>query len=103
VRIEGFVERLPDAESDDYFASRPLDARRSAAASAQSELVSSREELEARVAALAEADVARPARWGGYLLVPGVYEFWQHRESRLHDRLRYRRDGRAWVLERLAP
>lgn len=103
VRIDGAVERLPPSESDVYFDSRPQAARVSAVASRQSELVASREELEARADALAGTDVARPAWWGAYLLVPHAYEFWQHRENRLHDRLRYRRDAGTWVLERLAP
>jgi pyridoxamine 5'-phosphate oxidase len=103
VRIEGVVEQLPADESDAYFESRPSASRLSAAASPQSEVVGSREELEARVHELEGADVRRPASWGGFLLVPHTYEFWQHRENRLHDRLRYRRSGETWVLERLAP
>jgi pyridoxamine 5'-phosphate oxidase len=107
VRIEGSVERLSPAESDAYFASRPRASRLSAIASRQSETVRDREELEARVAdldkAYADADPPRPDRWGGYRLVPGTYELWQHRDDRLHDRLRYRRDGRSWIVERLAP
>ncbi len=103
VRIEGRVERLPPRESDEYFASRPLSAQLSAAATSQSELVASRQELEARVAALEPKEVQRPLWWGGYVLVPSTYEFWQHRENRLHDRLRYRRDAGGWLLERLAP
>jgi pyridoxamine 5'-phosphate oxidase len=102
VRVEGLVERLPPAESDHYFASRPPASRVSAAASPQSEVIPSREALEARVRELA-GDVQRPPNWGGFVLVPQTYEFWQHRDDRLHDRLRYRRDGERWVLERLAP
>jgi pyridoxamine 5'-phosphate oxidase len=103
VRIEGRVVRLPDAESDEYFASRPRASRISAVASAQSEVVPSREALEARVRDLAGTVVRRPSTWGGFVLVAHTYEFWQHRENRLHDRLRYRRDGERWLLERLAP
>jgi pyridoxamine 5'-phosphate oxidase len=107
VRIEGTVGRVSEEESDTYFASRPEGARLSAAASQQSEVVSSRDELEAGVVALrrlaGEGDLLRPPRWGGYVVVPASYEFWQHREDRLHDRLRYRREGPAWVIERLAP
>jgi pyridoxamine 5'-phosphate oxidase len=103
VRIEGRVVRLPDAESDEYFASRPRASRISAVASAQSEVVPSREALEARVRDLAGTVVRRPSTWGGFVLVAHTYEFWQHREHRLHDRLRYRRDGERWLLERLAP
>lgn len=103
VRIEGRVARLPDAESDEYFASRPRASRVSAVASAQSEVVPSREALEARVRDLSGTVVRRPSTWGGFVLVAHTYEFWQHRENRLHDRLRYRRDGERWLLERLAP
>jgi pyridoxamine 5'-phosphate oxidase len=103
VRIEGVIERLPADESDAYFESRPSASRLSAAASPQSEVVGNREELEARVRKFEGADVRRPESWGGFLLVPHTYEFWQHRENRLHDRLRYRLSGETWVLERLAP
>jgi len=103
VRVEGLVERLTDRESDAYFDSRPPASRLSAAASPQSEVVPSREALEARVRELVREDVRRPESWGGFLLVPHTYEFWQHRENRLHDRLRYRRVADTWVLERLAP
>jgi pyridoxamine 5'-phosphate oxidase len=103
VRVEGLVERLTDRESDAYFDSRPPASRLSAAASPQSEVVPSREALEARVRELEGEDVRRPESWGGFLLVPHTYEFWQHRENRLHDRLRYRRVADTWVLERLAP
>jgi pyridoxamine 5'-phosphate oxidase len=107
VRIEGGVERVTDAESDDYFATRPRGAQLAAAASRQSAVLSGREELDGRVAALerehAGKDVPRPDHWGGYRLLPETYEFWQHREDRLHDRLRYRRHDGGWVVERLSP
>jgi pyridoxamine 5'-phosphate oxidase len=107
LRVEGLVERLPAEESDAYFASRPRGSRLSAIASRQSEVVASREELEARVAELEErfagAEPSRPDRWGGFRLVPETYELWQHRDDRLHDRLRYRRDGSDWLVERLSP
>jgi pyridoxamine 5'-phosphate oxidase len=106
VRVEGRAERLPAAESDAYFASRPEGARLSATASPQSEVVADRAALEALVEqarARYGAEPPRPDTWGGFRLVPEGWEFWQHREDRLHDRLRYRREGTAWLLERLAP
>ena len=112
VRVVGTAEHLPDDESDAYFASRPLGAQIAASASPQSEAIADRAELE-RLTAEAEArfatsgTVPRPPHWGGYLVRPITVEFWQGRRSRLHDRLRYRRSGRAagadWVIERLAP
>jgi pyridoxamine 5'-phosphate oxidase len=104
VRIEGDVERLPPAESAEYFASRAPESRISAVASPQSRVIASREELERRVRELSGGDPALPPHWGGFLLVPRVYELWQRGEHRLHDRLRYRRpEGGGWVVDRLAP
>jgi len=108
VRIEGSVERISREESAEYARTRSRTSQLSALASPQSRVVASREELEALVAEAAERfageDVPLPAHWGGYLLSPQVYELWQHREHRLHDRLRYRREeGGGWVVERLGP
>ena len=107
VRVNGTISRVSDAESDAYFASRHPESRLSAAASKQSEVIESREALEARVEELRRRygqDVPRPSTWGGYRLVPDIIEFWLHRENRLHDRLRYTRqpDGN-WRIERLQP
>ena len=106
VRIEGSVERVDAAESDAYFASRPLDSRLGAWASPQSEVIASRGVLvanAAKVAAKFLMNPPRPPHWGGFRLKPETWEFWQGRKSRLHDRLRYRLDGDAWTRERLAP
>jgi pyridoxamine 5'-phosphate oxidase len=106
VRVEGPVERLPAAESDAYFRSRPIGSRVSAAVSAQSEVVGSREELEEAAAELHARcgdDVPRPERWGGYRLLPERWEFWQHRDDRLHDRFAYTREAEGWKIQRLAP
>jgi pyridoxamine 5'-phosphate oxidase len=103
VRIEGRVERIPAAESDAYFDTRPQGARVSALVSRQSAVVESRNELEVGAAELGATEPARPDWWGGFRLQPGVWEFWQHRANRLHDRFRYRAEGGAWVIERLAP
>jgi pyridoxamine 5'-phosphate oxidase len=103
VRVEGAVERVGAEESDAYFASRPAAARAGAAASRQSEVLAGRAELDARVAELDGETVARPETWGGFRVAPEAWEFWQHRDDRLHDRFRYRRDGGAWIIERLYP
>jgi pyridoxamine 5'-phosphate oxidase len=105
VRIEGPVERVDEAESDVYFRSRPRGARISASVSPQSRVVESRAELEKRAAELEASggEIPRPVAWGGLRVRPETYEFWQHRATRLHDRLRYRREAGVWVVERLAP
>jgi pyridoxamine 5'-phosphate oxidase len=107
IRIEGRVERVTAQESDAYFNSRPRGAQLSAAASPQSQVIASREFLETRAAELDAKfpnHVLRPAQWGGYRVVPDVFEFWQGRENRMHDRLRYTRGvNNVWKIERLAP
>jgi len=106
VRIEGRVEKVDAAESDAYFKTRPLDSRIGAWASPQSQVIGSRAVLvanAARYGAQFLLNPPRPPHWGGYRLVPDRWEFWQGRKSRLHDRLRYRQEGDAWVRERLAP
>jgi pyridoxamine 5'-phosphate oxidase len=108
VRVEGRVELLPDEESDAYFRGRPPGAQVSAWASPQSAVVASREELESLWTAARQrfpegAPIPRPPFWGGYRVVPEAVEFWQGRQDRLHDRIRFRREGDGWVRERLAP
>ncbi|HZT84255.1 MAG TPA: pyridoxamine 5'-phosphate oxidase [Gaiellaceae bacterium] len=108
VRVEGRVERVSEAESDAYFATRPREAQVGALASRQSDPLGSRAELYERLGEL-EADlgggrVTRPPTWGGFLVVPAAWEFWQHRESRLHDRFRYELEpSGGWRIERLFP
>jgi pyridoxamine 5'-phosphate oxidase len=107
VRVEGTIERLPDEESDTYFAGRPRGHQLSAWASQQSEELASREMLERRYGDLERRfeglDVPRPPFWGGYRLVAERIEFWQGRPDRLHDRVVYVRDGGAWRRSRLYP
>jgi pyridoxamine 5'-phosphate oxidase len=107
VRIEGAAEKVSPAESDAYFTSRPLGSKLGAWASPQSSVIPSRQWLDAeysRVAArFAAGQVPRPDHWGGYRVLPDVFEFWQGRPNRLHDRLRYRLGPSGWILERLAP
>ncbi len=106
VRIEGSVSQTPRSAVEAYFQTRPRGNRLGAWASNQSEVIPNRAALEAR---LTEADarfpddVPPPATWGGYRLAPERIEFWQGRTNRLHDRLRYRKDGEGWIIERLAP
>jgi pyridoxamine 5'-phosphate oxidase len=108
VRVNGTVEKVAAQESDAYFATRPLDSRLSVYASRQSEVLDGRATLEARFdtarQTYADGHVPRPAWWGGYRVIPDEVEFWQGRESRLHDRLQYRRnESGVWIRERLAP
>ena len=106
VRIEGDIEKVSAAENDAYYLSRPLGSRIGAWASPQSQGIDSREWLEARVRE-AEAkhgdNPQRPSHWGGYRLVPDALEFWQGRQSRLHDRIAYKKEAGVWVRSRLAP
>ena len=106
VRIEGRVEKTSAAESDAYFASRPLDSRIGAWASPQSEVIAGRSVLVANAAKYGAQFMLHPPRpphWGGYRLIPDEWQFWQGRKSRLHDRLRYSQNGDQWLRERLAP
>ena len=109
IRIEGCVERTTAAESDEYFRTRPSTSRIGAWSSPQSEVISDRGSLEALFARFRadhpdDSAIPRPPNWGGFRVVPERIEFWQGRPSRLHDRLRFRRDADgAWTLERLAP
>ncbi len=107
VRVEGPVARITAEESEAYFVTRPLESRLAAWASPQSRTLESRDELERLFADTKErfpgAEVPLPPHWGGLRLEPDAYEFWKHGENRLHDRVRYTRDGAAWRRERLAP
>ena len=106
VRVEGSVRKLSAEESDDYWGTRPARSRAAAAASRQSEPLESLEELEVeaeRLLAEHDDDVPRPERWGGYVLEPDAIELWQHRDDRLHDRVRYTRAREGWSAQRLAP
>ncbi len=107
VRIFGRAEKVDPQTSREYFASRPRGSQLGAVVSRQSQVISGREELEKR---LEEArrqyegqDVPMPENWGGYRVVPEQIEFWNGRENRLHDRIRFRREGKSWVVERLSP
>ena len=101
------LERIPAAESEEYFRTRPLGSRLAAWASPQSRPLADRGELERRYADVAARfpgeEVPLPPHWGGFRLIPDTYEFWEHAENRLHDRIRYQRDAEAWKRERLAP
>jgi pyridoxamine 5'-phosphate oxidase len=107
VRVEGAVERVPEAESEAYFRTRPRGSRLAAWASPQSRPLESRAELdrlfEEAAARFGEGDVPLPPGWGGFRLLPDAYEFWQHGDDRLHDRVRYERGRDGWRRTRLAP
>jgi pyridoxamine 5'-phosphate oxidase len=107
VHVAGPVERVAEAASDEYFATRPRDAQLGAWASHQSEVLTSREELESRLAAMDArfpVEVPRPSGWGGFIVLPETIEFWQGRRHRLHDRFLYSAvEGGVWRVERLSP
>ena len=106
VRIEGRVEKLSEAASDEYFASRPYASRIGAWASEQSSVIADKNVLVRRAAAVGlkhPLNVPRPPHWGGFLVIPDRIEFWQGRPSRLHDRICYRLSDGLWIKERLAP
>ncbi len=107
IRIEGDVMKVPDEVSDKYFAARPKKSQIGAWASAQSDVLTTREELEQHVlkytARFKDIEVDRPKHWGGYVLKPTKIEFWQGRASRLHDRIVYNKEGAEWKIERLSP
>ena len=106
VRIEGRIEKLDAAVSDEYFDSRPYTSRIGAWASNQSEVISGKAMLVAKAAAVGAKHplhVPRPPHWGGYIVIPDRIEFWQGRPSRLHDRIQYRLENGVWVKERLSP
>jgi pyridoxamine 5'-phosphate oxidase len=107
VRIEGRAEKTTTQESDDYYRQRPLGSRLGAWSSPQSEVIAGRHVLEEQqkqlLAKYAEVDPPRPEHWGGYRIVPTVFEFWHGRPSRLHDRIRFQLMEGVWVIDRLAP
>lgn len=107
IRIEGAIELVTAAESDEYFAVRPRGSQVGAIASPQSQVIESRTALQALVAKVerdhGDAALPRPAHWGGYRVIPDVIELWQGQPSRLHDRVLYRRDATGWTRDRLAP
>ena len=106
IRIEGVVERISEQESIEYFKSRPIDSQIGAWASPQSQVVESHDYLDKRFASFREKyqeNVPKPPHWGGYLVRPILFEFWQGRANRLHDRFRYSKDLEIWKISRLAP
>lgn len=106
VRIEGTTEKVPDLQSDQYFLSRPEESRIGAWASEQSKEIESRASLEKRFAhfrAKFGNNIPRPSHWGGYSLIPEMFEFWQEGEHRLHDRIVFKKSSGLWKIKRLAP
>lgn len=107
IRVCGRVVQVSDAESDEYFSSRPFESRLSAIASKQSSEIQTREDLERKIIELREKyagkEVPRPKNWGGFRIVPDEIEFWQGRLNRLHDRFLYKRENSAWSIKRLSP
>jgi pyridoxamine 5'-phosphate oxidase len=107
IRIEGTIEKVSAQESDDYFATRPVESRISAWASEQSSVIPDRDFLRKKYDfyrnMFSEKEVPRPEYWGGFRLVPDWFEFWQEGEFRLHDRLTYSRSNGIWIIKRLAP
>ncbi len=106
IRIEGKLYRCPTSESNHYFSSRPVQSRIAAIVSPQSRVIPSRDYLDQRfmkMLSMNQAEHVRPANWGGYRLEPDTFEYWQGRQHRLHDRIRYRKETTRWIIERLAP
>lgn len=107
VRVEGLISKVSDAESDDYFASRPRDSQLAACASRQGQVIANRDELENNFVQITSQfnnlAIPRPSNWGGYRLIPNRLEFWQGRPNRLHDRLVFRLENDIWQGERLSP
>lgn len=107
IRIEGYAEKIPANESDEYFLSRPLDSQIAASVSPQSKVIPNREYLEEKFSEyeklMTAETIKRPDNWGGYRVVPNRIEFWQGRPARLHDRIRYTLKNEEWIIERLAP
>jgi pyridoxamine 5'-phosphate oxidase len=107
VRVEGTIEKVTSQESDDYFKQRPYKSRLSTLVSNQSQEIPNREQLDDKFIKVQEkylnGIISRPASWGGYRLLPSLFEFWQGREHRLHDRFEYIKEGNDWRIRRLAP
>jgi len=104
VRIEGVVKKTEAAKSTEYFNSRPIESRIGAIASPQSEVIASREVMDKKILEVEfEGKLERPEHWGGFILIPDYFEFWQGRPNRVHDRLSFAKQGESWGLNRLAP